>query len=124
LRQWHEARGGLATIALHEREEVSQSGIVALDANDRIVRLLEKPRPEQVFSHWVSAGIFILEPAVLEAIPNGGASDFGYQVLPALLAGGAALHGYRLSEEEGLWALDRPEDLDRTRAHPRWAVGQ
>jgi NDP-sugar pyrophosphorylase family protein len=118
----HRAKGGLATIALHPREEVSQSGIVGLDAGDRITRFLEKPLPEQVFSHWVNAGIYILERAVLEAIPGDVPSDFGGDVLPRLLAGGAALYGYRLSEDEGLWWLDRPEDLERLQASSLWAL--
>jgi NDP-sugar pyrophosphorylase family protein len=98
---------------LYYRDDPSQSGIVGLDENDRITRFLEKPRPDQVFSHWVSAGIFILEPQVLEAIPADGAPDFGRDVFPALLAAGQSLYGYRMSADEGLWWIDTPEDLRR-----------
>jgi len=113
LWEFHQAKGGVATIALHHREDPTASGIVGLDENDRITRFLEKPRPAQVFSHWVSAGIFVLEPAVLQAIPAEGAPDFGRDVFPALLAQGAALYGYRMSHTEGLWWIDTPEDLRR-----------
>jgi NDP-sugar pyrophosphorylase family protein len=92
---------------------VTQSGIVDLDESDRIVRFLEKPRPDQVFSHWVSAGIFILEPAVLDFIPPGGAPDFGRDIFPALLADGQSLYGYRLAADEGLWWIDTTGDLRR-----------
>jgi NDP-sugar pyrophosphorylase family protein len=113
LYAFHQAKGGVATIALHYRENPTASGIVDLDPNDRITRFLEKPRPDQVFSHWVSAGIFILEPQVLEAIPAEGAPDFGRDVFPALLAQGTAFYGYRMSADEGLWWIDTPEDLQR-----------
>ena len=113
----HRQSPHLATIALHWREEVTQSGIVGLDADDRITRFLEKPRPEQVFSHWVSAGIYILEPAVLETIPAGRPSDFGHEVFPQLLSQGAALYGHRLTDQEPLWAIDRPQDLSRVEHH-------
>lgn len=113
LYAFHQAKGGLGTIALHYREDPMASGIVALGENDRISRFLEKPGPGQVFSHWVSAGIFVLEPQLLQAIPADGAPDFGRDVFPALLVQGAALYGYRMSQSEGLWWIDTPEDLQQ-----------
>jgi mannose-1-phosphate guanylyltransferase len=110
LQRFHTTTGGLATIALHHRDDVAQSGIVALDESGRIVRFLEKPRPDQVFSHWVSAGIYVMEPAVLDFIPQG-VSDFGCDVFPAVLAAGRPLYGYPHSPDERLWWIDTPEDL-------------
>lgn len=112
---FHRAKGGVATIALCHREDPTASGIVGLGGQGRITRFLEKPRPDQVFSHWVNAGIFVLEPQVLEAIPPDGAPDFGQDVFPGLLMEGERLYGYRMSEEEGLWWIDTPDDLDRLR---------
>lgn len=111
LYAFHQARGGIATIALYHRDDPTQSGIVALDKNDRVVRFLEKPEPQEVFSHWVSAGIFVLEPAVLDFIPAEGSPDFGRDVFPAMLAAGQPLYGHRLSEGEDLWWIDTAEDL-------------
>jgi NDP-sugar pyrophosphorylase family protein len=110
---FHQAKGGIATIALYYREDPTASGIVGLDENDRLTRFLEKPRADQVFSHWVSAGIFVLEPAVRQAIPAEGSPDFGRDVFPTLLAHRQPLYGYRMSEGEGLWWIDTPEDLRR-----------
>jgi NDP-sugar pyrophosphorylase family protein len=120
LWEFHKVKGGIATIALHHRDDPTQSGIVGLDADDRITCFLEKPQPDQVFSRWVSAGIFVLEPIVLEAIPANGAPDFGRDVFPALLARGAALYGYRMSPSEGLWWIDTPEDLCQVQEDGRW----
>lgn len=114
LWQFHMARkNSLATIALYKRDDPTQSGIVGLDENDRITRFLEKPRPEQVFSHWVNAGIYVLDPRVLETIPAEGMADFGRDIFPALLSRNYPLYGYKMSEEEGLWWIDTPEDLER-----------
>ena len=110
LWQSHRARGGVATIALHHRDDPTQSGIVGLDAGDRITRFLEKPRAEEVFSHWVSAGIFVLEPRALDAIAADGPADFGRDVFPALLERGEAIYGYRMAEDEHLWWVDTPDD--------------
>lgn len=118
LWEFHRARGGLATIALHHREDASQSGVVELDDQHRITRFVEKPKREDVFSHWVNAGIFVLQPGVVEAIPGRRPVDFGRDVFPALLAQGHPLYGYRMSADERLWWIDRPEDLRRVER--RW----
>ena len=116
LYEAHRRTGGRATLALHRRADPLQSGIVGLDEDDRIVRFLEKPRPEEVFSPWVSTGIFVLERDVLDSIPADGVSDFGRDVFPSMLSAGERLYGYRLSPDEGFWWADTPPDYDRTRA--------
>ena len=113
LWEQHTARGGAVTVALHQRDDPTHGGIVALDAQDRITRFLEKPAPGEVFSRWVNAGIYVLEPAVLDRIPAEQAVDFGRDVFPAMLAHGDAMYGYRMSGSERLWWIDRSEDLQR-----------
>ena len=113
LLEFHRRKRGVGTIALFHRENATASGIAELDADDRVLRFLEKPRPEEIFSPWVNAGILVLEPEVVDLIPAGRASDFGREVLPSVLAAGNPLYGYRMSE--GLWWVDSPEDLERTR---------
>jgi NDP-sugar pyrophosphorylase family protein len=109
----HRSRGGAATIALHHREDPSHGGIVGLDGRDRISRFVEKPAGPEVFSHWVNAGIYVLEPTVLPEIPADKGVDFGRDVFPGMLAAGHAVFGYRMFEPEQLWWIDRPEDLRR-----------
>ena len=120
---FHRDKAGLATIALYQREDVAQCGIVDLDASDRILRFFEKPRPEQVFSRWVNAGIYILEPEVMSYIPANDPSDFGRDVFPAMLADGQSLYGYRLSPGERFWWSDTLEDLQRTQREMTRVVG-
>jgi len=116
LIEQHRGHAGLATIALFRRDDVSQSGIVGLDPSQRITAFLEKPHPDQIFSHWVNAGIYILDPQVLSAIPPAVSSDFARDVFPVLLAAGKPLFGYELAPDEGLWWVDRPADLARVQA--------
>lgn len=112
----HRDRDGLATIALHERDDPTSSGIVGLDGRDQITRFLEKPRPDQVFSRWVSAGIFVLEPEVLRYIRAGTAVDFGRDVFPGLLDDDQALFGYRMFAPERLWWIDTLDALHRVQS--------
>ena len=107
----HKSKGAMVTIALHHREDPTRSGIVGLDENDRVVRFLEKPRSDQVFSHLVHAGILVLEREVLAQITDREPSDFGRDVLPALLEQNSPIFGYRLSKEENLRWIDTAEDL-------------
>jgi NDP-sugar pyrophosphorylase family protein len=124
LCRFHYARNGLATIALYHRDDVTQSGIVGLDAKDRIIRFLEKPRAGEVFSHWINAGIYVLEPAVIDVIPAG-VVDFGRDIFPAMLKTGSALYGYRMSGDEKLWWVDTPQDLIKVQEELKtnWSPG-
>ena len=111
LINFHKTKGGIGAIVLHWREDVSQSGIVDLDNDCRILRFLEKPSPEQIFSHWVNAGVFVLEPEVLNYIPENQSYDFGHDLFPKLLESDRALYGYCMHENERMWWIDRTEDL-------------
>ena len=108
----HQDAGAWVTMALHEREDPTSSGIVELDEDGMVQRFLEKPSVDEVFSHLVNAGILVIDPRVPGMIPAHGPSDFSAEVLPDLLSGGRPLAGYRLSASEGLWWADRPEDLE------------
>lgn len=98
----------LVTVGLYERPDVLQSGIADLDSRGRIIRFLEKPRPDEVFSHLVNAGCYVLEPAVHEWIPAQGPSDFGRDIFPRL-ASEQRLFGVKLAgwlrpiDTEPLW---------------------
>ena len=113
LARKHGQRGAMATMALYQRDDPSSSGIAETNAEDRIVRFEEKPRPQEVFSKWVNAGIYLLNPEILDLIPAGQPCDFGREVFPRLLSQGGALYSYRMPKDEGLWWIDTPADLAR-----------
>ncbi|MCL4369619.1 MAG: NDP-sugar synthase [Chloroflexi bacterium] len=100
-------------MALCHWEYVNASGIVGVDADGLITRFLEEPSPEQVFSHWINASIYVLEPHVLDAIPPGRFYDFGRDRFPALLDRGDPLYGYQMGEGERLWLIDTQRYLEQ-----------
>lgn len=111
LYETHRNRGAEATMALTRVEDTSEFGVVELDGDGRIVRFQEKPTPEEAFSNLINAGIYVLEPQVLEVIPSGELFDFSKNVFPILLEKGRPLYG---REIEGLWMdIGRPTDLWR-----------
>lgn len=93
LRDFHRARGAVAAVALFHHPNPSAAGIVAADSEGRITRFVEKPPPDQIFSDTANAGVYVLDPSVLEAIPADRPSDFGKDIFPALLDQGHALYG-------------------------------
>lgn len=110
----HQQCRASATVALFQRDDVSQSGVAELDESQQIVRFVEKPRPDETPSHWVSAGLLMLEPEIAQLAPVNG--DIGRDLLPALLADNRQVVGYRMSATETLHWIDTPDDLARTRA--------
>ncbi len=93
LWDFHRERGGVGTVALFEHPNPTAAGIVGLDTESRITRFVEKPPADQIFSNWANAGVYVLNPSVLDAIPAGVPSDFGRDIFPGLLAEGKALYG-------------------------------
>ena len=116
LISFHCQQAGIGTIALLYRDEVTSRGVVAVDDRDRILRFVEKPKADQAPSHWVNAGILVLEPAVLKYIPSDVSSDFGRDILPALLEHGERLYGYRFGEGEDIWSIDTPAAYARVQS--------
>jgi len=113
LLETHRSRAALATLLLHRRS--NSNSVVVLDAESRIVRLLERPTPEErsaVDSPWVNSGVYLLDPSVLDLIPPGTPCDFPRDIFPGLIAGGRVfghpLEGYRC-------AIDSPERLEQAR---------
>lgn len=110
----HLAQGATLTMGLFWREDVGASGVVGLDDNGRINGFKEKPAADEVLSHWINAGIFLCEAKVQQFIPPGRASDFGHDILPAILSAGELIYGYTLGPRETLHWIDTPEDLAHT----------
>jgi mannose-1-phosphate guanylyltransferase/phosphomannomutase len=98
---FHEEKGAKATITLTSVKDPLQFGVVITDKEGRITKFLEKPGWGEVFSDTINTGIYVLEPEVLEMIPEGENRDWSKDVFPAMLAENAPLFGCNLS---GYWA--------------------
>lgn len=104
---FHREKKALATLVLTPVKDPRHFGIAVLDKNQEIVRFLEKPSPEEVFSKIANTGTYILEPEIFDYIPQEGEVDFSKDVFPRLLAEDAGIYGYIL---EGYWNdIGRPE---------------
>ena len=95
----HEKNRALATMAVHWREDVSQSGVVELDQDSRILHLVEKPKERQSQdNHYVNAGFYFLDPKVLDYIPDGRFCDFAFDVFPKMLEAGERIYAVKMED--------------------------
>ncbi len=97
---FHRSNRAMATLTLIRAENPLEFGIVVTDAGGHIERFLEKPNWGQVFSDTINTGIYVLEPEVLEYIPEGRSFDFSKELFPYLLEKGLPLFGY---VADGYW---------------------
>ncbi|MDT8445843.1 MAG: nucleotidyltransferase family protein [bacterium] len=94
---FHQEKGGVATIGLYRVPNPQECGLVDLDSEGRVTRFVEKPPIDEVFTDLANAGIYVLEPEVLDFVGSG-FSDFGKDVFPALLEQAREMYGYPISE--------------------------
>jgi mannose-1-phosphate guanylyltransferase / phosphomannomutase len=96
LVEFHEEKGSEATMVLKSVENPLDFGIVITEEDGRISRFLEKPAWGQVFSDTVNTGIYLLEPSVMDEIPDpeDGEYDFSKELFPGLLEEERPLYGY------------------------------
>ncbi len=86
---FHRLRGGEATIALTPVEDPSAFGVVPTDEDGRVTAFIEKPPPETAPTNLINAGAYILEPSVVERIPDGRRVSIERETFPELVADGA-----------------------------------
>jgi len=80
----HRAAGAEATLALTEVDHPSRYGVVPTDAEGRVVGFVEKPDAESAPSRWINAGTYVLEPSILDRIPDGRPVSIEREVFPAM----------------------------------------
>jgi mannose-1-phosphate guanylyltransferase len=89
----HEAAAAQATILLTPVPNPAAYGLVETDASGRVRRFLEKPRPEQITTNQINAGIYVLESRVLELMAPGVNVSIERYFFPALLERGDKVLG-------------------------------
>src|SRR5665811_1540190 len=97
---FHRRREALVTIALKSVENPLEFGVVIVNEHGRIERFLEKPGWGEVFSDTINTGIYVMEPEVLNLIPDDRPYDFSKDLFPQMLENGFPLYGF---VADGYW---------------------
>lgn len=91
---FHKSKGGKGTISLWEVKDPARYGIIGFDEDMKISRFLEKPKPEEVFSNWINAGVYVLEPEILDLMEPGKIISIEREIFPPLADEGK-LNGFK-----------------------------
>jgi NDP-sugar pyrophosphorylase family protein len=121
--EMHERVHPSATVTVYESWHTEGKGTVELDDDDRVRQFREKSGDVPVPA-WINAGIYLLEPSLVERLPAAVPLDFGHDVFPEALERGGHIQAHRLSEP--VLDIGTPEALvtaqtDESRSG-RWSI--
>ena len=88
----HERTGARATLALTPVEDPSAYGLVRIGDGGAVEEFVEKPSPDQIDTHNISAGAYVLERSVLEMLEPEQPASIERDVFPRLV--GEGLFGF------------------------------
>lgn len=80
---FHQERKALMTLALKHTETPRSQGMIEIDPQGRVLQFVEKPASWQG-GDTANAGVYVCQPELIDTIPAG-FSDFGHDIIPALL---------------------------------------
>jgi mannose-1-phosphate guanylyltransferase len=90
----HREKKAKATISLTWVDDPSAFGVVETDRQQKVKSFIEKPPLAEATTHWINAGIYILEPEVLKYVPANTCYMFERGLFPGLLEAGEPVFGY------------------------------
>jgi NDP-sugar pyrophosphorylase family protein len=103
---YHNRKSPLVTVAAYERQVQIAFGILTIDEANGVVDYVEKPQ----HTHWVSMGIYVIEPRALDFLDAGQYFDLPEFVL-RLLSDKQEVCAYPF---DGYWLdIGRPDDYER-----------
>ncbi|MFT3744399.1 MAG: NDP-sugar synthase [Pyrinomonadaceae bacterium] len=95
--EFHQERSAAATLALARVDDISRYGVCEIDDESAVTRFVEKPEPgdiAQIETNTINAGVYILEPSILDLIAKDANRSFEYDVFPDILARELPFFGY------------------------------
>jgi mannose-1-phosphate guanylyltransferase len=88
---FHRERRAAMTLALKRTQTPRSQGMIEVDGLGRVLRFVEKPAAWEG-GDTANAGVYVCEPEVAARVPAG-VSDFGHDIIPALLQAGTPVYG-------------------------------
>jgi mannose-1-phosphate guanylyltransferase len=112
MREFHESRQGIATLATKRVDDTTQFGVAITGADGRIQGFQEKPDPSEALSDLANCGIYMFRSEIFDFFPEPGTSkaaaaddpagfaDWAMDVFPALLENDVPFYSH---EVEAYW---------------------
>lgn len=124
LLEVHAERQAAATITLVRVDDPSRYGVVQFDSNEKVTNFVEKPTPKdlaKLATNTINAGIYVLEPEILDLIAKDANQSFEYDVFPDILKRGLPFYA---SVIEGDYWLDIGTPESYLKAHHDFLAGR
>jgi mannose-1-phosphate guanylyltransferase len=91
---FHEQHGGLGTLHAIAVEDPSAFGCIEHAPGGLVTAFVEKPKREHAKTSEINAGTYLLDPAILGAIPAGRSVSIERETFPQAIAAGEALYTF------------------------------
>ncbi|MFC7370382.1 sugar phosphate nucleotidyltransferase [Fictibacillus iocasae] len=98
---FHEEKGASVTIFMKQVESPLEYGVIMTNEDGKIIRFLEKPSWNEVFSDTVNTGIYVVDPIIFSYMEKDVPFDFSKDLFPLLMKEERHLYGY---SAEGYWS--------------------
>src|SRR6476620_7864000 len=96
----HRERKARATIVLTPVDNPTAYGLVETDDAGNIQRFIEKPKPEEITTNYINAGIYVLEPDTFDRIPKDTPWSIERSFFPSFIERGETFVAYKYN---GYW---------------------
>ena len=100
--EFHRSKNAAVTIALVPVDDPSRYGVVQTDGAGKVQRFIEKPQPTEFAElkiNTINAGVYVIEPSILDIIAKGVNRSFEYDVFPDILKRELPFFGYVMKDE-------------------------
>lgn len=116
----HRRRRAAATVVLTPVDDPSAYGLVETDGDGNVRRFIEKPDPSEIACDTINAGIYLLEPATFDRIPDDTPWSIERQYFPSLVDRGETFVAH---VDRGYW-LDIGSPASYMQAHRDLMAGR
>lgn len=102
LVEFHQAKSASATITLVPVDDPTRYGLIKIDEDNKVLRFVEKPQPDELAElkiNTINAGIYVLEPTILDIIAEDANKSFEYDVFPDILRRELPFFGYEMTNK-------------------------
>jgi mannose-1-phosphate guanylyltransferase len=88
LVDFHRARDAQATISLTPVDDPSAYGVVPTEDDGKVIAFIEKPPRDEAPTNLINAGTYVLEPSVIDLVPDGRRVSIERETFPLLVTAG------------------------------------
>lgn len=100
IMEYHRQESAIATIVLSKVNDPREYGLVKINEQGVVEGFIEKPGWGQATSSLANTGLYILNPQILDEIPDNEPFDFAQDLFPKMLKNNMKINGF---EAKGYW---------------------